>query len=406
MAYRNVFVSKKRTMIVFLSLILGLVTFLCTTTIVKSIDSEKYINSMLDSDIEIENVYVKNNKGDSYLSDSLTPNLISNIEKIDGVEKVYKQTEYKISIQYNNGFDSYSQWMHKTFNIPIRYIKNTFYSNLVGISPEMLESYNTISKQDLKNFKEGKTFYISNGYKGQFTLPEKVTATPNQTDTILTLKNGGFIDTGVFVSDEMGMAPNLIISSDALNKLVDENNTQTTRLFIYTDQKKQVQTIHQVNKYLKNIQGIKSESKEDIRNEVKFMKQTINTIGGGFSLVLVFIGLMNFVNIMASSIQSRKSELSAMESIGMTQKQINQMLVKEGLYYSFISLTVVWTFGTALSYLMVTLLKKAVSYAVFDFPWLAMILISLLVFVICFIIPKVSIKSLFKEPLTQRIRNE
>lgn len=407
MAYRNVFSNKKRARIVFLSLVLGLTTFMCITTLIKSMDVDKYVDSMQDGDISIENDYVKNENGEHVKGENLTPDLISNIKEIDGVENVYKQSRYEYKIDYTNEFDNYAKWLTDNFKFSKNEVKNTFKGgNLVGINPEMLEKCSGISKKDLKEFKEGKKVYINKGYEGNFTLPKDFTVRLKDLNKTVTLENGGYIKLNIFLCSDNGKAPNLIMSSDKLNELIGNKSTKTSELYVYLDESNQEKTNNNITEYLDGIEGVKSSSKQDIHDEFDFMTLTINVIGGGFSLVLVFIGLMNFVNIMVSSIEARKGELSVMESIGMTKNQINKMLQKEGLYYSGLSLAVVWTLGTALSYLMVYLIKGSVSYVSFDFPILAMLLVSVLVFIICFLIPRVSIKSLFKEPLTQRIRTE
>ena len=57
-------------------------------------------------------------------------------------------------------------------------------------------------------------------------------------------------------------------------------------------------------------------------------------IGTVFSFLLLFIGIINFVNTMTTTIYSRKHELTILESIGMTKKQILAMLSLEGCLYA------------------------------------------------------------------------
>lgn len=56
-------------------------------------------------------------------------------------------------------------------------------------------------------------------------------------------------------------------------------------------------------------------------------------IGGFLTVVLVFIGVMNFFNVMSTSIVSRKRELTLFEAVGMTGKTIVKMLIAEGSIY-------------------------------------------------------------------------
>ena len=56
-------------------------------------------------------------------------------------------------------------------------------------------------------------------------------------------------------------------------------------------------------------------------------------IGGLLSLVLAFIGIMNFFNTTATTVLSRKKELALLEATGMTGRQLRWMLTAEGCMY-------------------------------------------------------------------------
>lgn len=52
----------------------------------------------------------------------------------------------------------------------------------------------------------------------------------------------------------------------------------------------------------------------------------MNVVGGGVSLIFIFIGLLNFINVMVTNVSTRLRELAIMESVGMTKKQIKKCL--------------------------------------------------------------------------------
>ena len=51
---------------------------------------------------------------------------------------------------------------------------------------------------------------------------------------------------------------------------------------------------------------------------------------------------------MAASLQSRKLTFAIMESLGMSDRQIRKLLVREGLLYAFFSIIITMTAGTCL----------------------------------------------------------
>lgn len=55
--------------------------------------------------------------------------------------------------------------------------------------------------------------------------------------------------------------------------------------------------------------------------------------GFGLSLILLSMGVLNFVNCMAQSVYSRSRELAVLESMGIEQEEIERNLSKEGLFY-------------------------------------------------------------------------
>ena len=52
-------------------------------------------------------------------------------------------------------------------------------------------------------------------------------------------------------------------------------------------------------------------------------------------------GLVNFSNIIITGIINRQREFATLESIGMTKKQINKLIVLEGLFYAFLILSLI-----------------------------------------------------------------
>ncbi len=52
-------------------------------------------------------------------------------------------------------------------------------------------------------------------------------------------------------------------------------------------------------------------------------------VGGILSFILGLIGILNFINTMITSIQARKNELAVLQAVGMTGRQLRQMLTGE-----------------------------------------------------------------------------
>ncbi|MCD8357034.1 MAG: hypothetical protein LUE11_10765 [Clostridia bacterium] len=122
-------------------------------------------------------------------------------------------------------------------------------------------------------------------------------------------------------------------------------------------------------------------------------------IGIGIALVLAFIGMMNYLNALVGNIQSRQVELAVMESIGMTGKQVRQLLIREGLLYMGASLAVAMTVGLGVTYM----LYQSMNYR--DVPVLPIAAAVLGIAVLCVVIPLTAYRGLERKgSIVKRIR--
>lgn len=76
------------------------------------------------------------------------------------------------------------------------------------------------------------------------------------------------------------------------------------------------------------------ESKVIRREETKSEKASMILLGLFLSGVFGMIGICNVVNTLVTGVLSRKIEFAAMQSVGMTRKQMRWMLCREGLLLS------------------------------------------------------------------------
>ena len=73
-------------------------------------------------------------------------------------------------------------------------------------------------------------------------------------------------------------------------------------------------------------------------------------LGGGAALILAFVGILNFINVMSMDITVRKMELATLESIGMEKRKVRRMLLFEGLGYAVMTLLLSATLGNGAVY--------------------------------------------------------
>ena len=104
--------------------------------------------------------------------------------------------------------------------------------------------------------------------------------------------------------------------------------------------------------------GLSVETRLTDEAEFKEMQNTYNMVGLVVSLILGIIGILNMVNVIMTGVIARQREFASMRSIGMTRKQLQRLMVYEGIIYAVFSGAV----GILLSGLLsATLIKNYVT---------------------------------------------
>lgn len=75
------------------------------------------------------------------------------------------------------------------------------------------------------------------------------------------------------------------------------------------------------------------QSKSTFRKQFERFSEGFLMLGIAVSTILGIIGLMNFINVLYSSVYDRRHELAVMQSMGMSTRQVYGMLIAEGGYY-------------------------------------------------------------------------
>lgn len=138
--------------------------------------------------------------------------------------------------------------------------------------------------------------------------------------------------------------------------------------------------------------------------QVSFMKNISFT----FFIILAVIGFMNMANTMITNILTRKREFGVMQAIGMSSRQLNQMLQLEGLVFTAGTLLVSLSLGNILGYYAFLWCKKEgyVGLFIYRFPILENICLILGITVLQLILAFVLSKNIKKESIVERIRHE
>lgn len=121
------------------------------------------------------------------------------------------------------------------------------------------------------------------------------------------------------------------------------------------------------------------------------------------ALLLLLVGVLNYVNTMTCGIENRRLTFSVMESLGMSGRQIRQLLIREGFLYAMFSILITMTAGTAVTYLFFQMMNY--MGAPFSIPAAPLIAAFVLVILICLAAPLAAYRRMTgKRSVVDRLR--
>ena len=146
------------------------------------------------------------------------------------------------------------------------------------------------------------------------------------------------------------------------------------------------------------------ESKEIKRKEFDEFRNMFALFGGVLVVIIGLVGVLNFINAVMAGIIARKNEIAMLQAIGMTGRQVKEMLVTEGLIYTVGAGAI----ALALSCLLVPLLNTAIEEMFWFYSGhfsITPVIIAIPVMALLgFLTPLLAGRSFTKENIVERIR--
>lgn len=418
MALHNVFRDKKRAAVVFLSLFLGTITFLSVTSMVNSFGVENYLDEYMPYDFQLRNLPPVTPKFDEAFLEQL--------RALDGVESMTVIQEGTARIEYDptlfrpfleNGIGIY---MHSgdaedavaAFERQIRENPDVYTADLILATRGQIEKMNRDhgTNVDPDAFERGETALLDPGMTNE-AFAEKIDACRGMSFTLTDPESGRthtmtfagrVIGDFAFHSDMTVNIPNIYLSEAALSRLTD--NPIVTEIGLHVAEGREAAIGAAISRMVEGEQGVKLNARSQKRQEFLTSIGSLNIAGGGMALLLVLIGVLNFVNIMVTGITVRQNELAVMESVGMTRRQIKRMLIFEGLFYAGFTSLLIITLGSAILYGVSRLSVHIADYAVFHYPFSALGVMLLAIVPICFIVPVIIYHFVSRQSVVERLR--
>ncbi|WP_251867177.1 ABC transporter permease [Enterococcus malodoratus] len=412
MAWRNIFRDRKRALVVIISMTLGITSFVAVNSIVKSMDFEKFVLSEMDYDIMISPSYTQFEK-DSSESKMLEKQQVSQrlaqlAKENDNITSAKLYFSAPVSVTYDkqkfsNYIRSYNQFFKYSKINEKQIDPNNFNGEVINIDSDELEKL--LTKKDQKSFdkpafENGKIAFVQSDQPKDFANVSDLQFTTSDKQRHQ-IKIGGFIPNDYLEFQTRG-APPMFVSKQYLDKIAPDAGIWNA--YFNLKDKNADRVSEQFQQFIDEQSVYKIMTKLEMKKRAVEEISTMRMLGNTLALILALIGLLNFVNIITTSILARKQELATLESIGMTRKQTNKVLMFEGGYYALIVSGLVMTFGLGVTYILFSIVKKSATYASFNFPIVEIGISLILMLAICLLTPYLVMRSSSKHSLAERIK--
>ena len=128
-------------------------------------------------------------------------------------------------------------------------------------------------------------------------------------------------------------------------------------------------------------------------------------MGSAVSAVIALVGVLNFVNSMATSILTRKREFAVMQSIGMTGRQLRRMLACEGLLYAGLTLAASCLITIPAVGIGVRAMVSG-GFTTFRFTLLPLAACTPVLLILAVAVPWLCLRNVEKRSVVERLRTE
>ncbi len=415
MAFRNVFRSKKRAMITLASLFFGVLIYFIICSNLFHINYEERYQREIPDNFIVQNLTFET-EDQNTIQDLLNEDVVKEISEWDGVDRV--DLDYVQYTEFQNAGEMLKPYLTEQARyreIEEQEVLEDFQVMLAGLTDEELSHFTyhtTLSAEEVQQkladgtgvlLPEINMDNLSDICGQKITLSgENGEEVPYTVLGLLYYENKSYENAFNGYGSDYGYMTKVYTSKEGVSRLNPEPVVQTLRIQSESEMDEQIQD--HLAELFADTDAVLINSQLEAKNFLDSglsMIQMAGVVLGGF---LIFMGILNFINVIFTNVYSRQKELAALESIGMTQTQIRETLILEGVYYSFITILLLLILGTVISYLMSVLIQNVFYYLQFSFPIVQLASILGIMLIICVITPVIAYQSIAKESVVERLR--
>ena len=417
MAKNNLTRNKKKVMIVTLSFALSIVLLNSVYTYVTSFDFDKFVADFSLTDFTVSDTTVINNYA-PYNTANVSQDFISQAESLNGLEdigNIYLWTSKQplsdndlarlqelsaSSSDIANELENYSVRQEHGVNV---YGLDDFSAEYVQVldgelNTEQWKAGTGVYVTPLRMMGDGSLCLYKPGDQISVT---QLDGTNKVYDVLAVVSIPSALQTPLQV--DMGL-DYIFPTNELLGNMVSADQPAMKTIF-NVDEEHQLATENWLKNYTTNTDtALDYLSKVTLRQIFDGMINMYRLVGGALCAILALIGILNFINSMTTSILSRYREIAMLQSIGMTGRQVKQMLIYEGIGYSILGLLGSLILSVIASLTVVRMMGAELTYFTWHFTLLPVFLCIIPLILITAIVPLVCYNKMSQKTVVDRLR--
>ncbi len=434
LAWSNLGRNRKRTVTVVCSLTLGLTLMSAFYARNAAFDMEKYLEELMLSDFQMDQATSEEYmKGYDPYGDTLHPELIAQVEALEGLEGIgYEyshETEIALSEQTIANMQAFytddvlADWASYDpvgpQSIQEAVDEKSAGAVVYGLDGIVLDAY-TAEAHVLAGSYDAEQFAT-----GKYAIAAGLAMTKEEGQTLPTVSVGDTVEiegqeyTIMAVLDEFSVVTEGAKEGGAENKdrhyleFIVPMETfrarwpQNTPRKVFFD----VEDAH-LDAAQEMLDRYSAETGENIplttraSKAAQYRRETRSSavMGNVVSIVIALVGVLNFINSMVTSIVSRRKEFAMMQSVGMTKPQLCKLLVWEGMDYAWITLLCTYVISSLAVGIGVRAMVEG-GFTTFRFTLLPLVICTPLLLLFAVFVPYLCFHNLEKDSLVERLRS-
>lgn len=404
MAIKNVGRNPKRGRVMILSFVVSATLFITFTTLMQDVimlKGTKVEYHTIDLEISTNSIEDEQEEGIDNI------HLLDQVKHIPGVEKVYvqyaaiwgateipqdkqiKEAESIESIQINV-YDEYA------LEAAQKYITSG------KISPGQMDAQNGVILVSSGQVRDPLTKKRYRGKLTHYKVNDTIDFIDDRGNTSK-LKIMAIIENNIFQRD-IPRNTLCVITTKKVSEALTQKQAQIANLAIdLKEPSLHLEAYEQINHLLRDYPHYSAIDYVDFNEIQKNAVFVIQVLVYGFIVVITLISSINIINTITMNITLRRKELSVLKSIGMSQKDLKQMIMYEGLFYGIVGGLVGCIVGCGFTYVIYDVLDEIIGLG-WRIPFELCVITILIAIIISFLAAWLPMKRIEKDNVIEAIR--